>query len=49
LAALRRLSAISQQHNALFRRFLPGTDSPCGAFDGAVIETVMTARSKAGA
>jgi hypothetical protein len=42
---LRRLHAVSQQHYALFRQFLPGADSPCGVFDRAVIETAMAARS----
>ena len=33
LAELRRLYAVSQERFAVFRRFLPGTDSPCGVFD----------------
>ncbi|MFL5284125.1 MAG: DUF1028 domain-containing protein [Rhodopila sp.] len=48
LAELRRLYAVSQQHFALFRRLLPGTDSPCGVFDRTVIEHVMAARSGTG-
>jgi uncharacterized Ntn-hydrolase superfamily protein len=45
LAELRRLYAVSQQHFRVFRRFLPGTDSPCGVFDRAVIEATISARS----
>jgi uncharacterized Ntn-hydrolase superfamily protein len=45
LAELRRLYAVSQQHFALFRPFLPGMDSPCGVFDRAVIEAAINARS----
>lgn len=37
LAELRRLYHVSQQHFALFRRFLAGADSPCGVFDRDVI------------
>jgi len=44
LAELRRLHAVSQQRFALFRRFLPGSDSPCGVFDRAVIEAAISAR-----
>ena len=44
LAELRRLHAVSQERFALFRRFLPGIDSPCGVFDRNVIEAAMTAR-----
>jgi uncharacterized Ntn-hydrolase superfamily protein len=47
LAELRRLYAVSQQHFALFRRFLPGADSPCGVFDRAVIEAAISARKPA--
>lgn len=43
LAELRRLVAVSQQRFAAFRRFLPGTDSPCGVFDRAVIEAAISA------
>ena len=39
---LRRLYAVSQERFAVFRRFLPGTDSPCGVFDRAVIEAALT-------
>ncbi len=38
LAELRRLYAVSQERFAVFRRFLAGTDSPCGVFDRAVID-----------
>ncbi len=44
LAELRRLHAVSQERFALFRRFLPGIDSPCGVFDRDVIEAAMSAR-----
>ncbi len=37
LAELRRLHRVSLEHFAIFRRFLPGVDSPCGVFDRAVI------------
>ena len=37
LAELRRLYAVSQEHFAIFRRFLAGRDSPCGTYDRAVI------------
>ncbi len=37
LAELRRLHAVSQEHFAVFRRFLAGADSPCGVFDREVI------------
>jgi uncharacterized Ntn-hydrolase superfamily protein len=42
LAELRRLLAVSQQHFATFRRFLPGADSPCGVFDRTVIEAAIS-------
>ena len=41
LAELRRLHRVSQERFAVFRRFLPGTDSPCGVFDRAVIEAAV--------
>lgn len=44
LAELRRLYAVSQERFALFRRFLPGADNPCGVFDREVIEAVLSAR-----
>lgn len=37
LAELRRLHGVSLEHFAVFRRFLPGAESPCGVFDRAVI------------
>jgi uncharacterized Ntn-hydrolase superfamily protein len=43
LAELRRLVAVSQQHFATFRRFLPGSDSPCGVFDRTVIDAAISA------
>jgi uncharacterized Ntn-hydrolase superfamily protein len=45
LAELRRLHAVSEKRFALFRRFLPGADSPCGVFDRDVIEAAMSARN----
>ena len=47
LAELRRLHAVSQERFALFRRFLPGTDSPCGVFDRDVIDAAIAARGAA--
>jgi uncharacterized Ntn-hydrolase superfamily protein len=44
LAELRRLHLVSQERFAPFRRFLPGTDSPCGVFDRAVIDAAISAR-----
>lgn len=37
LAELHRLHRVSLEHFAVFRRFLPGANSPCGVFDRAVI------------
>ena len=39
---LRRLYAVSQERFAVFRRFLPGSDSPCGVFDREVINAAIT-------
>jgi uncharacterized Ntn-hydrolase superfamily protein len=41
LAELRRLVAVSKQHFAAFRPFLPGRDSPCGVFDRAEINAAV--------
>ena len=41
LAELRRLHRISLERFAVFRRFLPGTDSPCGVFDRVVLEAAI--------
>jgi uncharacterized Ntn-hydrolase superfamily protein len=41
LAELRRLYAVSQEKFAVFRRFLAGTDSPCGVFDRVVINAAV--------
>ena len=49
LAELRRLLAVSQQYFAVFRRFLPGTDSACGVFDRAVIDGAVAARASSAA
>ena len=38
LRELRRLYAVSQERFAVFRRFLAGTDSPCGVFDRVVLD-----------
>ena len=48
LVELRRLHSVAQERFALFRRFLPGADSPCGVFDRAVIEAAIAARANAG-
>jgi uncharacterized Ntn-hydrolase superfamily protein len=45
LGELRRLYAISRERFALFRRFLPGADTPCGVFDRFVIEAAIKVRS----
>jgi uncharacterized Ntn-hydrolase superfamily protein len=45
LRELRRLYGVSQERFALFRQFLPGTDSPCGVFDRQVIQAAIAARS----
>lgn len=41
LSELRRLHRVSEAHFAVFRRFLPGSQSPCGVFDRVVIEAAM--------
>jgi uncharacterized Ntn-hydrolase superfamily protein len=41
LAELRRLYRVSLERFAVFRRFLPGTDSPCGVFDRTVIDAAL--------
>jgi uncharacterized Ntn-hydrolase superfamily protein len=41
LAELRRLHAVSRERFAVFRRFLAGTDSPCGVFDRSVIDAAI--------
>jgi uncharacterized Ntn-hydrolase superfamily protein len=41
LAELRRLYAVSRERFAVFRRFLAGTDSPCGVFDRVVIDAAV--------
>ena len=48
LQRLRRLHAVSEERFALFRRFLPGADSPCGVFDREVIEAAIAAGDVAG-
>ncbi|HEY1931037.1 MAG TPA: DUF1028 domain-containing protein [Acetobacteraceae bacterium] len=41
LAELRRLYHVSRERFAVFRRFLPGTDSPIGVLDRAVIDAAI--------
>jgi uncharacterized Ntn-hydrolase superfamily protein len=41
IAELRRLYGVSNERFAAFRRFLAGSDSPCGVFDRAVIDAAM--------
>jgi uncharacterized Ntn-hydrolase superfamily protein len=41
LRELRRLYAVSQERFAVFRRFLAGTDSPCGVFDRVVLDAAI--------
>jgi uncharacterized Ntn-hydrolase superfamily protein len=41
LAELRRLYKVSQERFAVFRRFLPGSDSVCGVFDRDVINAAI--------
>jgi uncharacterized Ntn-hydrolase superfamily protein len=41
IGELERLHRVSQERYAVFRRFLPGADSPCGVFDRAVIEAAI--------
>ena len=42
LGELRRLHRVSLERFAVFRRFLPGTGSPCGVFDRGVIDAAVT-------
>jgi len=44
IAELRRLYGVSRERFAVFRRFLAGTDSPCGVFDRAVIDSAIGQR-----
>ena len=41
IAELRRLHRVSLERFAVFRRMMPGADSPCGVFDRAVIEAAV--------
>jgi uncharacterized Ntn-hydrolase superfamily protein len=41
LRELRRLYDVSRERFAVFRRFLPGADSPCGVFDRFVIDSAI--------
>ncbi len=41
LAELRRLYRVSHERFAIFRRFLPGAESPCGVFDRTVIDAAI--------
>jgi uncharacterized Ntn-hydrolase superfamily protein len=46
LRELRRLYAVSQERFAVFRRFLAGTDSPCGVFDRLVLDAAFARDGK---
>ena len=46
LAELRRLHRVSQERFAVFRRFMAGSDSPCGVFDRAVIDAAIARDGK---
>jgi uncharacterized Ntn-hydrolase superfamily protein len=46
LRELRRLYAISQERFTVFRRFLAGTDSPCGVFDRLVLDAAFVRDGK---
>ena len=41
LAELHRLYRVSQERFAVFRRFLPGTRSPWGVFDRAIVDAAI--------
>ncbi|MBS0561677.1 MAG: DUF1028 domain-containing protein [Proteobacteria bacterium] len=41
IAELRRLHRVSLERFAVFRRLMPGADSPCGVFDRAVIDEIV--------
>jgi len=41
LSELNRLYRVSQERFAVFRRFLPGTESPCGVLDRAIIDAAI--------
>ena len=41
IGELRRLHLVSQERFAVFRRLMPGADSPCGVFDRTVIEAAV--------
>jgi uncharacterized Ntn-hydrolase superfamily protein len=47
LAELWRLYRVSRERFAVFRRFLPGTDSPCGVFDRTVINDALAREGRA--
>jgi len=46
LRELRRLHAVSLERFAVFRRFLAGTDSPCGVFDRVVLDAAIARDGK---
>jgi uncharacterized Ntn-hydrolase superfamily protein len=46
LRELRRLYAVSKEKFAVFRRFLAGTDSPCGVFDRVVLDAAIARYGK---
>lgn len=41
IGELERLHRVSRERYAVFRRFLPGAESPCGVFDRDVIEAAV--------
>jgi uncharacterized Ntn-hydrolase superfamily protein len=41
IGELRRLHRVSLERFAVFRRLMPGADSPCGVFDRTVIEAAV--------
>jgi len=43
---LQRLYAVSQERFAVFRRFLAGSDNPCGVFDRVVINDAIAREGK---
>jgi uncharacterized Ntn-hydrolase superfamily protein len=47
IAELRRLHRVAQERFAVFRRLMPGADSPCGVFDRAVIEAAVAREGRA--
>ena len=46
IAELRRLHRVSLERFAVFRRLMPGADTPCGVFDRTVIEEIVAREGK---